>query len=148
MPKSLPGDLFYCSRMIRCRLPGEVAIKLFKWVHPSSLSFMISGRTLKHHHGSYDSCLSCAQYRKYIEFTVRDLEQPISICAKGAKRLPRKTSAFPQSIQWFINQQSLNTPFRTPYHRSVHHQGCNLCSLITNEHPLSLSRNEKPPTDD
>ena len=150
IPKSLPGGRLHCSGMIRCRLPGEVLIGLYKRVHPFSLSFMTHSRTLGHYHGRYDLCSSCAQYRKRIEFTVRDLDEPTSLYAKSAKRIPQKISAFPQTMRWFVNQQGLDTPFGNLYHGAMQHSACDSCSLVRNEYPLSIgkrkisNRSERP----
>ena len=135
LPKAHPGGRLLCSGMIRCRLPGEVIIKLLEQLHPFPLSFTTHSRTLGYHHGNHDLCLSCTQYRKHVKFTVRDLDQPITLYARSAKRLPRKISAFPQAMRWFISQQGLDTPFGTLDHRIIQHPNCDSCSLTANEHP-------------
>ena len=122
----LPEHRIRCLGTIRCRLPGEVIVELLQRIHPSRLSFVTHNRALGYYFGKRDLCPSCRRYRKSVEFTVRDLGQPTNIYATSARRLPRKISAFPQTMQWFIDQQHLDAPFGTAYHRSLN-RSCKSC---------------------
>ena len=126
IPSPLPENRIRCLGTIRCRLPGEVMVELLERIHPSRISFVTHSRALGYYFGKRDLCPSCRRYRKSVEFTVRDLGQPTNIYATSARRPRRKISAFPQTMQWFIDQQHLDAPFGTAYHRSLNHS-CKSC---------------------
>ena len=126
IPSPLPGNRIRCLGMIRCRLPGEVMVNLLERVHPSRLSFVTHSKALGYYLGKRDLCPSCQRYRKSVEFVVRDLGQPTSIYATSPRRPRRKISAFPQTMQWFIDRQHLDAPFGTAYHASLS-RSCKSC---------------------
>ena len=119
IPSSLPENRIRCLGTIQCRLPGEVMMKLLEQIHSSRLFFVTHNKALRYYFGKRDLCQSCKRYRKSVKFIVRDLGQLINIYATSAKRPRRKISAFPQTMQWFIDQQHLDAPFGTAYHRSL-----------------------------
>ena len=141
IPSELPGDRISCIGTIRCRLPGQVIVELLERTHPSCLSFVTNSKTLGHYHNKRDLCPLCHRYRKNIDFTVRDLGQQTNIYAQSTRRPRRRISAFPQTMQWFINQQHLDSPFGTAYHRNLKHRSCKSCSAAAH-HEL-----KRPPTD-
>lgn len=126
IPSLLSEHRIRCLGTIRCRISGEVMMELLERIHPSRLSFGTHNRALGYYFGKRDLCSSCRRYRKSVEFTVRDLGQPINIYATSARRPRRKISAFPQTMQWFIDQQHLDAPFGTAYHRSLN-RSCKSC---------------------
>ena len=126
IPSPLPGNRIRCLGMIRCRLPGEIIVKLLERVHPSRLSFVTHNKALGYYLGNSDLCPWCRRYRKSVEFTVRDLGQLTFIYATSAKKSRRKISAFPQTMQWFIDKQHLDAPFGTAYHASLK-RSCKSC---------------------
>ncbi|KAL2038823.1 hypothetical protein N7G274_008581 [Stereocaulon virgatum] len=107
----MPGNRMRCLGTIRCRLPGGVMVRLVERIHPSRLSFATHSKALGYYFGERN--LSCRRYRKSVEFTVRDLDQLTSIYATSAKRPRRKTSAFLQTMQWFIDRQHLDAPSKS-----------------------------------
>ena len=127
LPRNLPGARFQCSGMIRCRLPGEAMVELLQRVHPSRLTFVANTRILGHYGGKHDLCSLCRRYRKQIEFSVRDLGQSMSIRVQSQKETQRKIGCFPQTMQWFIDQQGLNAPFGTAYHKDLQGGSCKMC---------------------
>ena len=120
-------DKFQCFGTIRCRLPDEVMIKLLGRIHSSRLTFETSSKKLKYYDGMSDLCSLCKRYRKRVEFNVRDLCQLISIRVQSSERSLRKISAFPQTVQWFVDRQALNAPFGTAFHGDLGHRSCRLC---------------------
>ena len=137
----LPEDQISCIRTIWCCLPGQVIVELLEWTHPSCLSFVMNSKTLEHYHNKHNLCLLCHQYQKNIDFTVWDLSQQTNIYAQSTRRPQQRISAFLQTMQWFINQQHLDSPFKTVYHRNLKHHFCKLC-LTAAHHEL-----KRPPTD-
>ena len=104
IPSPLLENQIRCLGTIRCRLSGEVMAELLEQIHPSRIFFVMHSRALGYYFSKRDLCPSCRQYRKSVEFTVRDLGQPTNIYATSARRPRRKISAFPQTMQWFIDQ--------------------------------------------
>lgn len=127
IPSPLPENQIRCLGTIRCRLPGEVMVELLERIHPSRLAFVTHSRALGCYFDKRDLCPSCRRYQKSVEFTVRDLGQPTNIYATSARRPRRKINAFPQTMQWFIDQQHLDAPFGTAYHGSLNHS-CKSCT--------------------
>ena len=126
LPTNLSGQ-FQCFGTIRCRLPGDVMVKLLGRIHSSRLTFETSSKTLGYYGGMSDLCSICKRYRKRVEFNVRDLDQLVSIRVQTSGRPLRKIGAFPQTIQWFIDRQALNAPFGTAFHSDLGHRTCRLC---------------------
>ena len=126
IPSPLPENQIRCLGTIRCRLSGEVMAELLEQIHPSCISFVTHSRALGYYFSKRNLCPSCRRYRKSVEFTVRDLGKLTNIYATSARRPRRKISAFPQTMQWFIDQQHLDAPFGTAYHRSLN-RSCRSC---------------------
>ena len=114
-------------------------IKLLERIHSSRLTFETSSKTLGYYGDIGDLCSLCKRYRKRVEFNVRDSYQLISIRVQSSERPLRKISAFPQTIQWFVDRQALNAPFGTAIHSDLGHRTCRLC-LKKSSMCLSLKR--------
>lgn len=127
-PKFLQGGRYQCFGVIRCRLQADATVKLLAQIHPASLVFVDGTKTLGYYDGVHDLCSSCHRYRKRIEFFVRHLTESITISVQSATRPKRKIGAFPQTVQWFVDQQGLEAVFGTAYHRDMQHCFCKLCS--------------------
>lgn len=138
LPRNLPEGRFHCSGTIRCRLPGKAIVELLERVHPSQLVFVTNTRTLGYYNGRRDLCPMCQRYRKKVEFNVRDLGQLTYIGVRSPKRPQRKISAFPKTMQWFIDRQGLNAPFGTAYHKDLWSHSCKSC--MANGSYFSLKR--------
>jgi len=127
-PKKVSGGRLQCLGTIRCRLPGETIVELLQRVHPSPLAFITSTKTLGRLEGRRDLCSLCRRFRKHVEFTVRDLDQIQDIQVQSSEKARRKISAFPQSMQWFVDRQGLDAPFGTAYHEDLARKSCRLCA--------------------
>jgi len=62
-----------------------------------------------------DICSYCYLYCKRVSFTVRSLDDVISISLRS-KDERRNISGSPYSIAWFVRQQRLDSPFGNEYH--------------------------------
>ena len=127
IPIELPLGGISCTGMIRCRLPSKVIVELLERIHPLGLSFATTSSMLAYYNSSRDICPSCHRYRKFVEFIAKDLGQLITIRVQSPNMPLRNISAFPQSMRWFVNQQQLDAPFGTAYHRNFNH-ACKSCS--------------------
>ena len=123
--KSGPG--LHCSGTIRCRLPGQTIVLLLERLNPRRMAFVLGKKILGDYNGKQDLCHSCDRYRKHIQFYVGDLEQTIIVYLASPDRPPRRISAFPQTIRWFVDQQGLDSSFGTVYHRDVGTHSCRSC---------------------
>ena len=130
LSKNMLKDQFQCTKVIQCHLSDEVMIELLKWIHSSCLTFTTNMRTLEQYCDKHNLYLSCQCYQKQIEFSVYNLNQLMNIQIQSAKRSQWKIDVFLQTIQWFIDQQSLNTLFKTASHKDLEHISCRLC-LVT-----------------
>jgi hypothetical protein len=143
IPKKVSGGRLQCLGTIRCRLPGDTIIELLHKIHPSPLAFITNVKTLGHLEGRRDLCSLCRRFRKHVEFTVRDLDQIQAILVQSPEKPRRKISAFPQSMQWFIDRQSLDAPFGTAYHEDLAHKSCSLCIGEKGNHVLKRVASER-----
>ncbi|THC93591.1 hypothetical protein EYZ11_006944 [Aspergillus tanneri] len=64
---------------------------------------------------SDDICQVCHRYSLPVRFFVRDLNENITLSLRLGATI-RRLSAFPNSIQWYIDEQKLDCPFGSPNH--------------------------------
>jgi hypothetical protein len=151
-PKKIRGDLYQCCGTIRCRLRGDTFVDLLALIHPSSLGFSTGTRDLGSYDGVGDLCPTCRRYQKEVEFTIRHPTELVTISVQSMTRGRQKISAFPQSIQWFVDQQHLETVFGNPFHRDLQDRSCKSCTPKTTNYNSCLLKRlasgnlEQPPT--
>ena len=58
-----------------------------------------------------DLCEVCRLYHKRVQFHVRQLEDIVTMFIRVSGLERRKVSGFSHSMQWFVTQQRLDTPF-------------------------------------
>ena len=123
--------------MIRSRLPGDVIVKLLHKIPPGGqMGFHETGRSainnlpllLGLYSGEGDLCVACRRYCKRVSFHVADLDREICIQFSAPSRATRRIGAFPQKIQWFIDQQHLAHPFGHGSHHTMPGNDCRQCS--------------------
>ena len=142
-PKFLQEGRYHCHGIIRCRLQGETIVKLLTQFSRSSLAFVIDTETLGHYEGDQDLCISCRQYQKSVEFSVRHPTESTSIYVQSVTQGRRTISAFPQTMKWFTCQQHLNAHFGTAYHRDLQHRMCRTCNInVMRQRSVNLKRKE------
>ena len=115
----------YCKGAIRCRLRGPVICQALDRVHPSVLVFLAENEIIGYYKGDNDLCPICRRYQKEVEFTIRHINEPMTIFFQSVLQGKRRISGFPQTMQWFQEQQHLNAHFGKPYHNTT--RGCERC---------------------
>jgi hypothetical protein len=75
-----------------------------------------------------DICGKCSRYRKDVHFFVRHPLDMISIYVKSGSLSRCRLGGFPQSIDWFINQQGLRGAFGSSNHNIPGQLTCPMCA--------------------
>ena len=109
---------YHCQGFIRCRLASAPVEQLLRRLQLSAWTFTTAVATLGYYEPAQDYCTTCHRYQLRVDFWVRHPADNFTIYLQGMSVLRRKISAFPQSIDWFVAQQSLNADFGTPVHGS------------------------------
>jgi len=97
----------YCKGTIRCRLKGSAICQTLTRIHPSDLVFLAENEIIGYYKGDEDLCSRCHRYQKEVEFAIRHLNEPMTIYLQSPLHGKRRISGFPQTIQWFQEQQYL-----------------------------------------
>ena len=125
-PERVREGQYRCHGTLWCRLPGMSIVKLLTRFNVSNLVFATDVETLGYCGGRIDLCALCHRYQKKADFLVRHPTELVTFYGESVTQGRRKISAFPQSIEWFQQQQKLDAPFGTAYHRDLQHRSCKL----------------------
>lgn len=119
---------YFCEGTIRCRLTGRTICQTLQRIHQSKLTFITNDRILGQLEPGDDLCSGCSRYLKKVHFTIRHPTEQTTIFVQSTILGRRNLSSFPQSMQWFVDQQHLAEPFGTlvDYNRS---EPCGECHL-------------------
>ena len=150
------GGFYYCKGTVRCRIPGNAICQTLERLHESRLAFMTDDEILGHFLSYEDLCGKCNRYTKDIEFIVRHPTDSISIYLQSPQQGKRRLSAFPQTIEWFTQQQHLEARFA--FVGEVDTKSCDGCwasklprlhsampKRKMTEHPTDNPRSQKRP---
>ena len=102
---------YHCQGTIRCRIKGTLICEALTRLHPTTLTFMTESEVLGYFEPDQDVCTTCHQYTKNVEFVVRHPTEPTTLYLESGLRGKRKISGFPQTMNWFMTQQLLDSPF-------------------------------------
>ncbi|CAG8074119.1 unnamed protein product [Penicillium olsonii] len=120
------GGLLQCVGSIRCRGSARHIIDCLEKLHPEPKYFYKDSINLGLQLARDDICPSCNRYFRPIRFSIRDINDTISLSLHFGGRTQR-LSAFPSSIQWFIEQQRLEWSFGSLDHSFQSQSGCAAC---------------------
>lgn len=137
---------YFCHGTIRCRLKGVAIQQVLGRLHGSGLAFMTEQETLGYYAPSKDFCQSCYRYRKQVRFVVRQVSETVNLHLQSTRQGKRSISAFPATMQWFLDQQHLETHFGSATHGRA--SACAQC-LSDMEHGVynfSIKRKAAPST--
>ena len=135
---SLPlfhGGKFYCRGAIRCRLDGFKACTVLERLSRSKCVFLNDNELLGYLEPN-DCCEECRRYQRRVEFIVRDLTEPVSLLIQNIQYGKRAVGGFPRAIDWFIQQQKLET---LP-HNLVAGAACDHCEPEKNQLHSSMPK--------
>lgn len=120
------AGLFQCVGSIRCRAPPQHVIHCLDTLDSSQKELYKDKINLGIQLTSDDICHYCLRYSRPIRFFVRDLTENIVLSLRfGGKH--HRLSAFPKNMEWFIEQQGLNSSFGRSNHRTSAKQECLVC---------------------
>jgi hypothetical protein len=120
------AGLLQCVGSIRCRAPARHVIDCLERLNPTRKEFYKDTINLGLHLTSDDVCQTCHRYFRPVRFIVRDLKETVTLSLHfGGK--PRRLSAFPNTMQWFTEQQGLEWSFGSSNHSSVSKRNCPGC---------------------
>jgi len=105
---------YTCKGLIRCRNHSRDVSRALARLSMASLELSTQTESLGMLTGR-DICSYCHLYCKQVSFTVRSLDDVISISLRS-KDERRNISGSPNSIAWFVRQQRLDSPFGNEYH--------------------------------
>lgn len=124
---------YFCEGTIRCRLSGRTICQTLRRIHQLNLTFMTSDQVLGQLEPENDLCTGCSRYLKKVHFIIRHPTEQITMFVQSTTMGRRNLSSFPQSMQWFIDQQHLAEPFGTVVDYNMS-QPCQQCLLpLTND---------------
>ncbi|KKZ67221.1 hypothetical protein EMCG_07087 [[Emmonsia] crescens] len=127
LPESDNGPL-HCRGTIRCRPPIRSILPPLSLLHGSQkMCFVTDSEFLGHFLGEKDICSCCDRYAKKISFEVRHLDEEIMIYMELDRQERRKISGFPDTVNSFIKEQGLLSPFGNSHHDSPGTQRCTAC---------------------
>ena len=136
---------YFCHGTVRCRLKGMTIKQVLGRLHSSGLAFMTDEETLGYYAPTKDFCQSCYRYRKQVRFVIRHVSERVNLQIQSSHQGRRSISGFPETMQWFLDQQRLETSFGTPTHGSQAID-CKLCleDRTSEVHNLSMKRKATP----
>ncbi|KAL8802034.1 MAG: hypothetical protein Q9200_006728, partial [Gallowayella weberi] len=130
---------YFCEGTIRCRLTGRTICQTLQRIHQSNLTFMTSDQVLGQLEPEDDLCSGCSRYLKKVHFVIRHPTEQTTVFVQSTTLGRRNLSSFPQSMQWFIDQQHLAEPFGVlmDYNTS---EPCQQCLLLVSTDDLVKRR--------
>ncbi|KAL4929402.1 patatin-like phospholipase family protein [Aspergillus undulatus] len=124
------SGFFHCRGTIRSRCSPEPLIRRLSQLEPGRQDFFKDQLNLGLHLSSADVCSSCHRYSLAVRFYVRNLDEKITLSLRlGATK--RRLSAFPKSIQQFVEEQALDSPFGHSNHDIPLLVNCSTCMTRT-----------------
>ena len=111
IPSRNSSGLYNCVGKICCKLPLETFTDAMRKIELENCFFTIGHQILGLLDVEKDTCTLCHRYRKNVQFLIRDITEPINIQLQDGKSRCRRLSAFPSSINNFIDHQGLWRPF-------------------------------------
>ena len=136
-PPQLESGFYRCEGSIRCRNQGEAVINALSQLHSSQMEFVTDTGLVASFGGRQDICSWCHRYCKHITFYIRHPTETVTLYLKVDAQHRRRISGFPQTMEWFSRQQSLDAVLGTPDHGTPGAFLCHKCK------PSGLRRRNK-----
>lgn len=127
-PPNFTRGNYRCEGYVRSRLHSASMEQVLRKGQISKWTFVTDKETLGYYEPEADSSTVCHRYEKRVEFSIRLPTDPITIYIESTPTVRREISGFPQSINWFITQQTLTAEFGTPNHGKPTHKPCEACN--------------------
>lgn len=123
------SGFYHCHGTIRCRFSSQIIEQTMKKIQKSSWLFVTETEILGYCDPENDFCETCHRYQNEVHFLLRQPTDSITIYMENITRERRRISGFPQTMQWFLNQQYLNADFGMPTHQIHSNRACSTCSF-------------------
>jgi hypothetical protein len=143
----LDGGLYKCYGSILCRSPNSSAlVRNLGTAYPYA-QFYVNDSPIGYLSGE-DVCPKCGRFQKAVDFHVRQSTDRTNLYLAFNRLFRRSISAFPQSIEWFVNRQKLNAKFGQPNHDSRIVSKDPPCGCLRRDHLTLAPRSEKKRSQD
>jgi len=116
---------YRCRGAVRCRRDCESVIVTLQQFHIGPFDILKDDRVVGTISGADDICKDCRLLHNPVTFLTPNLEETVTISLRLNPQIRKTIAGFPQSMQWFVKQQMLDTTFGTPDHG---HRGAPKCS--------------------
>lgn len=110
-------------------MQDNVIIQALAWIHSSNLSFVTDFETLSLLNFKENVCHLCHWYCKQVNFYVRHSSNFIVVYLQSNSHNRRKLNDFSQTVNWFIQQQNLDTVFEMINHETFDKLNCRVCDV-------------------
>ena len=125
---SIPTDyrrMSLCVGFIKCRMQGPAVVEsLYKLHQTSSMVFTADCHQRLGEIGNENFCNGCGFYSQGVSFHVKHPSENLCLYLEIDHK-PIKISGFPQNMQWFVDQQHLDSTFGSDCHKIVNDDaGC------------------------
>ena len=132
---------YFCHGTVRCRLKGLTVRHVLARFQGSGLAFLTEQETMGYYAPTKDFCPQCGRYRKQVRFVVRHSSDVVDLCLQNTRQGKRSISGFPQTMQWFIDQQHLGTHLEAHIFNPA--KVCEQCRLNINSGIYNISIKRK-----
>ena len=105
---------YRCSGAIRIRGDPEHVCELVRTVHTGRVQFAKNHEDVAELQLAEKQCIFCRRFNLPIKFAVPELDIHVTISIRLGADQGHHISGFPQTMGWFITQQSLDDPFSRP----------------------------------
>lgn len=103
---------YRCYGRILCRGQPRRIVSALSRLHLRTLELTISGNPPQAFLPNEHVCETCDQFCYHVTFLVRQVRtEVVELGIREGEVWSRKLSGFPQTIEWFMKQQRLNSPF-------------------------------------
>ncbi|KAL4860494.1 hypothetical protein BDV12DRAFT_209311 [Aspergillus spectabilis] len=101
---------YFCTGIIQTRIPARPLVRRLISMDSGELGFYKDGMNIGLPLSLDNICEDCDRYFLPIRFFVRRLDDKVTLCLKVEADLS-PLSNFPNSVQWFTEEQRLDCPF-------------------------------------
>jgi hypothetical protein len=103
------NESYHCLGTLRCRIAGLVFISILTRLHPYKMTYFYGSTDLGLSPSEQAVCEICSRYCLAVQFTVKNLDEPITLSLRLGDDLQPRLGGFPHPLRWFLQQQGLDT---------------------------------------
>ncbi len=130
---SYEAGRYHIQGSIKCRSNSFAIVDALQKADIHAVGYCLDTETLSSSSSlNGDICTLCHRYRRRVQFYIRHPRDIVCIYMRS-NHLRRKLSAFPQSIDWAVEQQGMLNFFGTDSHGTPGLLHCHAC--VNQKHP-------------